>query len=281
LSDWGAWQAEADRISLNPDLQATLSHLGAAGWVALLDPATGQPRTRITGLDRPSGLALNQAGLWIAETGADRLILADPDTGAVRLRVEMDTPPFILAAAPDRLFATLPGANRVAAVAADGAILWQSELDGLGLPQNLAYDPAADLLYVLYLLAPHYGQVAVMDGRDGRMVDRIEPNLSRTLRNAQALAVDSANGLLVVSTSLGGETFRLTDRSYAGRLDDLRLAATFGLAVQAGGDPAPGGGTSPGPGVGASRLWWVDRSRDRTLLQPLDVSTRVLPTETQ
>ncbi len=284
LSDWGAWQ-EKSTSSLSQDLQSATQKIGSTGWVALLDPATGQTQARITELNRPSGLALNPSGLWIAETGADRLVLADPKTGAIRLRVEMGTPPFTLAAAQDRVFAALPGANQVAAVAGDGTILWQTELDGLGLPQNLAYDSATDLLYVLYLLAPHYGQVAVMDGRDGRIIDRIEPNLSLTLRNAQALAVDSADGLLVVSTSLGGETFRLSDRSYAGRLDDLRLAPTFGLAVQSGkgSQSSPNDGTPPGTGGSATdnRLWWIDRSRANTLLSPLDASQRVMPAATE
>ncbi len=279
LSDWGAWQKDATPATLNPNRQAEASPQAAPGTVALMDAATGTLRHTITGLDRPSGIAFNQAGLWIAETGANQLVLADPDTGAIRLKVALKTPPYTLAAAADRLFAALPGANRVVAVDAGGAILWDTELDGLGLPQNLAYDADTNLLYVLYLLAPHYGQVAVMDATTGAIVDRIEPNLSLTLRNAQALAVDSAAGLLIVSTDKGGETFRLTDHTYAGRMTDLRLAPTFGLAVDTGEKSNPASvPNAPATDIpSSSRLWWVDRSRSKTLLPPTDVTTREMP----
>jgi hypothetical protein len=280
LSDWGDWQTDKATIRLNPDVRAGVAVETGAGTVRLLDPVTGAERSRITGLDRPSGLAINQAGLWIAETGADRLVLADPETGAVRLRVALETPPFTLAAGADRLFAALPGANRVVAVDAAGAILWDTELDGLGLPQNLAYDAQSGLLYVLYLLAPHYGQVAVVDGATGAIVDRIEPNLELTLRNAQALAVDAAAGLLVVSTDKGGETFRLADRSYAGRMVDLRLATTFGLAVETSARSSSSF-VPVGPSAPVVRLWWVDRSRAERLLPPADTSTRRMPAATK
>ena len=89
----------------------------------------------------------------------------------------------------------------------------------------------------------------------------------------------------MVSTSLGGETFRLADRSYAGRLDDLRLASTFGLAVQSAksSPSSPNNGTPPGTGTSATdtRLWWIDRSRANTLLSPLDASQRAMPAVTE
>jgi DNA-binding beta-propeller fold protein YncE len=249
LSNWGntpksEWievirDPGQSRASLTPPLP---------GVVELRDPVSGDLRASITGLDRPSGLATNRAGLWIAETGADRLLLVDPQNGAARGALTIPGAPYVLAAAQDGVFVALPGANRVAFVDNSGTPRWQTELDGLGLPQDLVYDAAANRLYVLYLLSPRYGQIAILDGSSGAILDRIEPTLSRPLRNAGALDLDETRGHLLVSTDQGIERFRTTDRTPLDRMPAGRFAGPFNFTVLEDAADLP-------------IVWHIDRSR--------------------
>lgn len=231
LSGWG--QEPTDGwIGVNPDPAQRTEAAPAAGSVAFYDPANGALRARIDGLDRPSGLAENEAGLWIAETGGRRLLLADPNSGQVVRQMQLDESPYVLRAVADGVFVTLPGGNRVLFVENSGVVRWQVDLDGLGLPQDITYDGRSNRLYVLYLLAPRYGQVAVLDGRSGEWLATIEPSLDRPLRAAQALAVDPVSNRLLVSTIQGIEQFGLADLRPAGRLSGGWFAGPFGFAVE-------------------------------------------------
>jgi hypothetical protein len=70
----------------------------------------------------------------------------------------------------------------VVALDNEGRVRWQTTLDGLGLPQDLRYDAATRRVFVLYLLAPRYGQIAILDADSGEILSRIEPTLRRPLR---------------------------------------------------------------------------------------------------
>jgi len=137
----------------------------------------------------------------------------------------------VLRAVADGVFVTLPGGNQVLFVENSGNIRWQVELDGLGLPQDITYDEQDNRLYVLYLLAPRYGQVAVLDGSSGAWLATIEPTLDRPLRAAQALAVDPTSNRLLISTFQGIEQFALADLQPAGRLSGGWFAGPFGFAM--------------------------------------------------
>ena len=200
--------------------------------MTLYDPANGSQRSRVEGLDRPSGLAENSAGLWIAETGGKRLLLADPNSGQIVRSLVLDEAPYVVRSVADGVFVTLPGGNRVVSVGNDGGIRWQVELDGLGLPQDIAYDARRNRLYVLYMLAPRYGQVAVLDATSGERLATIEPALSRPLRSAQALAVDLTSDRLMISTVQGVEQFALTNLQSVGRLSGGWFAGPFSFAVE-------------------------------------------------
>ena len=244
LSGWGE-QPASGWIPLNPDAASTLPAAQAGGSVTFYDPANGVVRTRIEGLNRPSGLAENGAGLWIAETGGKRLLLADPTSGQIVRSMALDESPYVLRSVAEGVFVTLPGGNRVIFVENSGAIRWQVELDGLGLPQDIAYDGRSNRLYVLYMLAPRYGQVAVLDGTSGERLATIEPTLSRPLRAAQALALDPESGYLLISTFQGIEQFALTDLQPAGRLSGGWFAGPFSFAL------AESAGT-------AGQIWSID-----------------------
>lgn len=255
-SDWGRDPATV-AISLVPDAERTGTDLQppAAGVVTIRDTHTGQIRAVVEGLVRPSGLALNGAGLWIAETGADRLWLVDPENGTRRRTIAMSGAPYIVAASADGVFVAAPGANKVAFVSNDGTIRWHAELDGLGLPQDLVYAPQPDRLYVLYLLAPRYGQIAVIDGRSGRILDRIEPTLDRPLRGASALALAPGGEQLLVSTRSGVERFRLADYRPLGRLSGGPGVGPFGFA-------------SHRSTAGTTLVWSIDQGQKSEIPHP-------------
>lgn len=249
VSNWGN-EPESEWIGLIQEQGRSLASLTPppTGVVELRDPATGSLRASVSGLERPSGLAVNRAGLWIAETGADRLLLVDPQNGTARGALSLTGSPYVLAPAPSGIFVTLPGANRVAFVENNGTIRWQTELDGLGLPQDITYDAAADRLYVLYLLSPRYGQIAILNGGSGAIVERIEPTLNRPLRSAQALTLDATRGHLLVSTDQGIERFRTADRTPLDRMPTGRFASPFNFFFQEG-------------ATGWPLVWHIDRSR--------------------
>lgn len=266
-SDWGEWQPPtAEMAGLRAQMeQPTPVKLTGSGSVTLRSAQRGAVVAQLDGLQRPSGLALTSAGLWIAETGANRLLLADPQTGTIRRTVELETPPHTLAASSDLLFVALPGANQVTAVDDQGQKRWTWLLDGLGVPQNLLYEAGRDRLYVLYLLAPQYGQVAVLQGQTGELLGLIEPNLLRPLSSAQAMTLDPAQDLLIISTAQGGEMVRLADLSSAGRLPEIRWAPTFGLTLQSGDLTQPG------------LIWHLDRSRRQEFLPPVEIHLGWMP----
>ena len=101
---------------------------------------------------------------------------------------------------------------------------------------------------MLYLLAPRYGQIAILDGSSGAILDRIEPTLSRPLRNAGALDLDETRGHLLVSTDQGIERFRTTDRTPLDRMPAGRFAGPFNFTVLEDAADLP-------------IVWHIDRSR--------------------
>jgi uncharacterized repeat protein (TIGR01451 family) len=171
-------------------------------------------RRVIEGLDRPDGWAVNRAGLWIADTRANRVRLVDPESGAPRKEIPITGSPFVVRAAETGIFVTAPGMNQVAAIDNEGRIRWQTTLDGLGLPQDLLYDAATRRVFVLYLLAPRYGQIAILDADIGEILARIEPTLRRPLRLASGLSLDERGQTLLVHTAAGVERFPLTEDEF-------------------------------------------------------------------
>lgn len=246
VSEWGP-DPRGNWIPLQTDPALTIADLNRpTGAVTILDPASGGVRGRITDLVRPSGLAVNPAGLWIAETGADRLLLASPD-GHILRRLDLAGAPYVLEPTGEGVFVTTPGTNQVAFVGNGGDVRWQASVDGLGIPQDIVYDQKGRRLFVLHLLAPRYGQITVLDAATGDRVGVIEPRLDRPLSGANALTLDGL-GELLVSTDQGVERFRLADLAPLGRVAAARLATPFGF-------------TATTDEAGRVALWHIDRSR--------------------
>ncbi len=108
-------------------------------------------------------------------------------------------------------------------------------LGGLGHPQGMVADAQAGKVYVIYMLAPRYRQIAILDGVTGAVERIIPATLDRPLTYASALALDAARGRLLVGDSTGVLAYDLRQNAWArAPIAETRgPAPIFGLAVDA------------------------------------------------
>ena len=219
-------------------LDPVAGRLYVASWqrgsVAVLDGGSGEKLAEASGLYRPSGLALAGGRLFVAETGADRLTILDGKTAERLGQIKLGPAPYTLAASADgeRVYVALAGSDEIAVVdTARDEVIARTALGGLGLPQDVAVDTATGRVYVLYLLAPRYRNVALLDGRSGEQVGLIAANLQLPLDGAHALAVDPARQRLYVSDAVGLQVFSTVTAKWLETLPAEGPANPFGLAV--------------------------------------------------
>jgi len=204
------------------------------GSVAMLDAGSGALLAEVRGLHRPSGLALAGGRLYVAETGADRLVLLDAESLERWGEIELGPAPYTLAASADgeRVYVALAGSDQVAVVdTTQDEAIGRTALGGLGFPQDIVVDTTTGHVYVLYLLAPRYRNVAILDGRSGERVGLIVADLKHSLDGAQALAVDSARRRLYVNDAAGLQVFSTVTREWLETRPAEGPANPFGLAV--------------------------------------------------
>jgi len=204
------------------------------GSVVLLDARSGKRQAEAGGLRRPSGLAVANGKLYVAETAADRLLVLDGRTLERLGEIKLALAPYTLAASADgrRVYVALAGSGKVALVdTSRDRLSALAPLDGLGLPQDIAVDTRTGQVYVLYLLTPRYRNVAVLDGQDGRRIATIAADLEHPLDGAQALTLDAARRRLYVSDASGLQVFSMTTAKWLERLPAAGPANPFGLAV--------------------------------------------------
>ena len=204
------------------------------GSVAVFDARSGQRLAEARGLLRPSGLALAGGQLYVAETAAHRLLILDSQTAERRGEIRLGPGPYTLAASADgeRVYVALAGSDEVAVVeTAQDEVIARTALGGLGFPQDIAVDTTTGRVYVVYLLAPRYHNVAIIDGQSGKQVGVIAANLELPLDGAQALAVDAARQRLYVSDAGGLQVFSTTTNRWLETHPAEGPANPFGLAV--------------------------------------------------
>jgi DNA-binding beta-propeller fold protein YncE len=210
----------------------------------VFDARSGEQLAEATGLLRPSGLALaggrrrpnGESHVYVAETAANRLLILDGRTAEQRGEIKMSLAPHTIAASADgqRLYVALAGSGDVALVDVERAeITKRTPLGGLGLPQDLAVDDGTGRVYVLYLLAPRYRNVAILDGQSGEQVGIISASLEHPLDGAHALAVDAGRQRLYISDAAGLQIYSTTTLKWLATLPTEGSTNAFGLAVDA------------------------------------------------
>lgn len=213
------------------------------GSVTVFDAQSGEPLAEAADLQRPSGLALvrgagqapGQAALYVAETSADRLVILDGKTAERQGEIKVGADPYALAASADgeRVYVALAGNGEVAVLdTRRQEVMARAPLGGLGVPQDVAVHDSSGHVYVLYLLAPRYCNVAILDANSGQQVGLIAATLDHPLDGAQALAVDGARDRLYVSDSSGLQVFSTATAEWLATLPAEGPANPFGLAVE-------------------------------------------------
>ncbi len=144
--------------------------LSGGGFQRFMDKITGQTPFRFV---RPTGVVARGNALYVADPGAQALVIFDPVEGKERKlgRIGPDNlvSPVALALGPaSKVFLVDSALRKIFVVDAQGQLLWTIGGEGrLARPAGIAYDPASDRLYVADAAAHRI----LVFSADGRMLD--------------------------------------------------------------------------------------------------------------
>ncbi|NLG27845.1 MAG: hypothetical protein GX557_08025, partial [Chloroflexi bacterium] len=224
----------------------TLALLPGQGELQLLS-AAGEVQAIVGHLGRPTNAVEGDGWIYVADSGANRVLQLDAQTWAVRRAAQFEEAPYALAydARTGRLYVGLMGSGQVLALAGDDlATLAGVRLRGLGLPQDLAVDTVAGRVYVAHALTPKYGALTVLDAATLAVVAERTGTADVSLLGSDAVRVDAARNALYLAQSAGclvldpdtltfRETITLQDRLVSGLALDA-LDGTLFLGGAAG-----------------------------------------------
>ncbi|MGB3219363.1 MAG: hypothetical protein WBD79_18385, partial [Anaerolineae bacterium] len=216
---------------------AAPNHLGTGGRLLRLDARSGAVQAISAPLARLGGLGLAGSQVWLAETGADRLLRLDATTLEVVQTIHLAPAPWVVVVNPvaARVYVALAGSDEVALLDANrGDLVSRVAVGGFGHPLALAADVAGGRLAVLFWRGPHYGEVAWLDGATGTPIGALLPTITHPLAGAQALAFDPSTGELLISDRAGIQRFAAADGRFLGSLPAPLVTSPFGLALDAG-----------------------------------------------
>ena len=211
--------------------------LRTGGRVLRLDAQSGAVQAVSAPMARLGGLAVDGSRVWVAETGADHLLILDAQTLAVVQSIDLAPAPWVVAVNPSsqRVFVALAGADEVALLdSTSGALVTRVQIGGFGHPVALAVDAASARAAVLFWRSPQYGEVTWLDGLTGAVVGSIAPSLAHPLHGAQALVFDPGAGELIISDRAGLQRFAGADGRFVGSQPAPLVTTPFGLALDAG-----------------------------------------------
>jgi len=252
--------AAVGSLAVDPATGRLWVSLPEEGAVWALD-TVGRPVVRASGLGRPTGVALGEGAVYVADSAGWRVLSLDPEAGATRAERALEAAPCALAHDPvgGRVYAGLMGVGRVAVLRADTLEpVVEVPLGGLGYPQGLTVDPESGRLYVAHALAPKYGALTAIDLDSLAVVGTLTGDHRAPLQGARQVWVHSGGEELVLATGDGlalvegaGLSLRDVQRA-AGGLTVAALDPLEGVAYTAG-----GGGLQtrrvPGAGRGVAR----------------------------
>ena len=232
-----SWIARAPRL-IAAAVDPLVGRVYATSWEAKsifsFDAETGERITVTSGFLRPSGIVAGSGRVYVADTGANRVIVLDGWTCNVVESLPVDDAPYTLALDDRRarLYVGSPGAGTLSAFDVhSGKLLYRWVPPGLGVVQGIAADDRSGNVVVVYSLTPKQGAIAMLDGRDGVLLAETRGNEKRPLLGAYGVAVDSLSRRFYTTDLDGLLTFDADDGTLLGVTPGAEIAYPFGLVV--------------------------------------------------
>ncbi len=221
----------------------------AGGALLAFDLASGRTVARALQLRRPSGIALYGDRIFVAETGADRVVTLDRRTCGIIRGTPVDAGPYALAVDRQaaRVWVASAGGDSVTALdARTGISLGTVQLGGLGHPQGIAVDERRGRVYVTYLLSPRYHALAVIRSGSLQIERVLQGDGAQPLTGACAVAVEPRSGRIWLAELAGIRVLDPLSLRALAALPGEGTVSPFGLAVDtAGGRVLAADGVSP------------------------------------
>ena len=208
------------------------------GRVLALDLDDGHILAQAQGLLHPSGLALFDNHIFVAETGADRIVVLDRRTCGIMKNEPVGAAPFALAtdAVRGRIWVANAGGDTVTVLDAhDGVPIGAVRLDGLGHPLGIAVDGQRGRVYLTYEVTPRYHGLAVVQASTLEIERVVRGSPERPLLGAYGIAVEPATGRILLTDVQGLLSLDPQTGSADTVLPDQGFASPFGLTVGADG----------------------------------------------
>ncbi len=205
------------------------------GTVVALDRA-GQIVAHAEDLGRPTGLAVGDGRIYVADSIGRRLAVLDATSGAVLRWAELRAAPCPVAwdAATGRLFVGLMGEGAILVLQEDSLEpLGEVRIGGTGFPQQLVVDAAAGRLYVVHALSAKYGAVTAIDTQSLTVAVTRTGNEETSLVGVRQILVPPEGDLLLAA---GGVLSILDREDLAVRGEDRSAPETDAWAL----DPSSG-----------------------------------------
>jgi len=222
------------------DVEVKSGRIFATSWEAgallVFDASDGALLSRVTGFVRPSGLAVGLGRIFVADTGADCLVVLDELSCGIIESLPIDDAPgvVVINELTGQVYVVSTGGNCVAAFdARSGQGIGRVSMEGLGYPQSMAVNCSTNRLFVVYSVSPKLQSVAVLDGRNMQILSAFSLDDEGVLGSIYALTLDESSGRLYASTNDGLLAVDSATGRVLGRTRGISVQSPFGLALDA------------------------------------------------
>jgi len=223
------------------DIEVSSGRVLATSWedgaLLVFDADDGDLLARVAGFVRPSGVAVGLGRVFVADTGADRLIILDETTCGIMESWPVDGAPGVVEVdeTAGRVHVACHGGGTVTTFDVFNG-RWERTVSfgGLGFIQGMTMDDSTGRVFVSYGLSAKQQSVGVVDGRG------VEPPFSLSIEDAglvcsvYALEIGEGEGLLYLSTTDALLTLDPLTGRVLGRVPSSGVRSPFGMGVEAG-----------------------------------------------